>query len=44
MLMDYDYYINVKELMDKNLPKPKKKNYIVNYGEILPIITVECEV
>ena len=36
-----DYYVNMKELMDSNLPRPKHKSkYIVNDGEILPIVTI----
>ena len=45
-IIDYDYYISVKETMENTeLPRPKHKSkFIVNYGEILPIILVECEV
>jgi len=36
-----DYYVNMKELMNSNLPRPKQKSkYIVNDGEVLPIVTV----
>lgn len=40
------YYINVKWVMEKKgiYPKPRKKrNFIVNYGEVLPIITISCD-
>lgn len=43
--MDYNYIRRVNDYMIKTLPKPKHKSrFIVNYGEILPIILVECEV
>ena len=36
------YYVRVRDYM---LPYPKlKQDYIVNYGERLPIISVETEV
>lgn len=42
--MDWRFYIMVKEYMINELPRPKhRSHFIVNYGEILPIITVECE-
>lgn len=40
------YYINVKQVMEKKgiYPKPRRKrNFIVNCGEVLPIITISCE-
>lgn len=40
------YYINVKQVMEKKgiYPRPRrKKNFIVNCGEVLPIITISCE-
>ncbi len=41
--IDERYYINVCDLMKSILPRPKHKTkFIVNYDEILPIITVEC--
>jgi hypothetical protein len=37
-----NYYIRVRDTM---LPRPTpKQDYIMNYGERLPIITVECEI
>ena len=37
--MDEKYYVNVKTLMDKMLPRPRRKvSVIVNYDEWLPII------
>ena len=39
--IDERYYVNVCDLMGKVLPRPEPK-FIVNHGEILPIITVEC--
>ena len=45
MKVDKNYYVSVKDLMNKTLPRPKHKSrFIVNHGEILPIITMECEV
>ena len=41
--IDYDYYVNVRDLMERDLPKPKHRSrFIVNYDEILPIILVDC--
>jgi len=41
----FDYYIRVADLMKKDLPRPKHRSrFIVNDGEILPIITVETKV
>ena len=40
------YYINVKQIMEKKgiYPKPRRKrNFIVNYDEVLPIITISCD-
>lgn len=45
--MDERFYVNVRKVMEEKgiYCKPRrKKNFIVNYGEILPIITVTCEV
>jgi hypothetical protein len=30
----------VKDYMKSDLPKPRKKNVIINYGEVLPIVLV----
>lgn len=39
------YYINVASIMNQKLPRPKHRSkFIVNHGEILPIITVRTEV
>ena len=39
--IDFRYYINVASIMNQNLPRPKHRSkFIVNHGEILPIITV----
>ena len=39
--IDSRYYINVASIMNQKLPRPKHRSkFIVNYGEILPIITV----
>ena len=39
--IDSRYYINVASKMNQKLPRPKHRSkFIVNYGEILPIITV----
>ena len=41
--INHEYLIRVADYM--KLPRPKHKSrFIVNYGEILPIILVECEV
>ena len=43
--MNKDYYVNVQELMDiHKLSTPKKRDWIMNYGEFLPIISIEAEV
>ena len=40
--IDCKYIIRVSDLMqDVYLPRPTKKNVIVNYGEVLPIISIE---
>ena len=40
--IDYDYIISVPEVMMlAYLPEPRKRNVIVNYGEVLPIISIE---
>ena len=45
MKVDKKYYVSVKDLMNKTLPRPAlKKTILVNDGEWLPIISVECEV
>ena len=45
MKIDEKYYVSVKELMRKQYPRPAlKRTVIVNDGEWLPIVTVECEV
>ena len=45
MKIDENYIISVKDLMIKQLPRPNlKRTVIVNDGEWLPIVTVECEV
>lgn len=42
--IDCRYYVSVKELMAINeLPRPAKKNVIINHGEVLPIITLTME-
>ena len=39
--IDSRYYINVASIMNQKLPRPKHRSkFIVNHGEILPIITV----
>jgi hypothetical protein len=43
MNIDEDYIISVKDLMRKQLPRPTlKKTILVNDGEWLPIIQLEC--
>ena len=40
------YYINVKQVMEKKgiYSRPRRKrNFIVNCDEVLPIITISCE-
>jgi hypothetical protein len=46
MKTNTDYIISVKDYMNKTLlPRPAlKKTILVNDGEWLPIISVECEV
>jgi hypothetical protein len=45
MNIDKDYYVSVKDLMTKTLPRPTlKKTILVNDGEWLPIITMECNI
>ena len=40
--IDPKYYINVKELMARTLPRPRlKRTIIVDHGEWLPIIGVD---
>jgi hypothetical protein len=43
--IDEKYYINVKELMNKQLPRPKlKPTVFVNVDEWLPLVVVDtCE-
>ena len=42
MKVDKNYYVSVKDLMNKTLPRPAlKKTILVNDGEWLPIVTVE---
>ena len=43
--MNYDYYINVGELMLPTLTRPRlPRTVICDVDEWLPLITVECEV
>lgn len=43
MKVDKNYYVSVKDLMTKTLPRPAlKKTILVNDGEWLPIVSVEC--
>ena len=44
--MDKNYYINVKELMLKQLQKPSLKPviFVTGWNEWLPLIKVETEV
>ena len=40
--IDYKYYINVKELMVRTLPRPQlKRTIIADHDEWLPIIGVD---
>ena len=40
--IDSRYYINVASIMNQKLPRPKHRSrFIVNYGELLPIIGVD---
>ena len=44
-MIDKQYYINVKDLMLKSLPRPRlRPTVFVCDGEWLPLITVETEV
>ena len=44
-IIDCRYVIRVCDLMEcLKLPYPRRKNELINDGERLPIITVECEV
>ena len=44
MIIDCNYIIKVKDYMPTPLPKPRLKPVVlVNDGEWLPIIKVECE-
>lgn len=39
MIIDCRYVVKVKELMEKaKLPTPRKKEYLMGDGEILPIV------
>ena len=40
--VDLRYYINVYDVMKRNLPKPRKR-LMTGDGEFLPLIIVECE-
>ena len=44
-VIDENYYINVKELMSRSLPRPKHRTTVLvaSWNEWLPIVTVECE-
>ena len=45
-MMNNRYYINVKRVMEKRgiyIRPRRKKNFIVNHGEVLPIITISCD-
>jgi hypothetical protein len=45
MKVDKNYYVSVKECMNKTLPRPSlKKTIIVNDGEWLPIVTVVTDI
>jgi hypothetical protein len=45
MKVDKNYYVSVKDLMNKTLPRPSlKKTIIVNDGEWLPIVTVVTDI
>lgn len=42
--IDYNYLVSVKNCMlQYGLEKPRRRNIIKNYDEILPIILVEAE-
>ena len=42
-MMDKNYYVNVKELMDRQLPRPRKR-LMTGDGEFLPLVVVDtCE-
>jgi len=43
--IDEKYYINVKELMNKQLPRPKLKPTVLvtGWGEWLPLVVDTCE-
>ena len=44
-MIDERFYINVKDLMKNPLPRPTHTtSIIINYDELLPIITLEAEV
>lgn len=44
-MIDERFYINVKDLMKNQLPRPTHTtSIIVNYNEMLPIITLECPI
>ena len=44
--IDCRYVVRVSELMKNiNLPAPRKRTkFLINDGEILPIISVSCEI
>jgi hypothetical protein len=45
MKVDKNYYVSVKDLMNKTLPRPAlKKTILVNDGEWLPIVTVVTDI
>ena len=45
-MIDKRYYVNVRELMVRALPRPRLKPtvFVTGWGEWLPIITVEADV
>lgn len=44
-MIDKRFYINVKELMIKSLPRPRlKRTIFIVDGEWLPLIKMECEI
>ena len=45
-MVDKRFYIKVKDLMVKSLPRPRLKRtvFVTGWGEWLRLITVDCEV
>jgi len=43
--LNTNYYVNVQELMNRSLPRPKHRTTVLvaSWNEWLPIVTVECE-